>query len=259
MKKLHLLLLVPAFLLMFCTAQAEDATGDVSIETINSGPAPKGLPSQAAWGYWKAAPTAWIMTHNGMIAQTKKGGGEIVFLGDSITAGWSKGGKAIWEQTYAPLKAVNYGIGGDTTRQVIWRIEHGELDGFTPKLVVLMIGTNNLYADQNSGTNEEIADGVKKIIELIQAKSPTTKILLLGVLPRQTKVPWCDRIAALNLLLAPLANGSTVRYLDIDKDFLDSEDKAKAELFNTDLVHPNAKGYEVISAAVLPTVTEMVK
>src|SRR5207248_8004812 len=94
--------------------------------------------------------------HDGFVAIAKKGDVDLLFLGDSITDGWRGGGKAVWEKNFAPLKAANFGIGGDRTEHVLWRLQHGELDGIKPKLAVLMIGTNNLGANKD----EEIADGV---------------------------------------------------------------------------------------------------
>ncbi len=74
---------------------------------------------------------------------SKKGEAQLVFLGDSITHGWEGKGKAVWENHWAPLKAANFGIGGDRTEHVLWRLEHGNFDGLKPKAIVLMIGTNN--------------------------------------------------------------------------------------------------------------------
>ncbi|MEY3898560.1 MAG: hypothetical protein RLZZ214_4082 [Verrucomicrobiota bacterium] len=218
--------------------------------------APKGLPSEPAWGYWKAAPTAWLSTHQQFLARTQQGNVDLVFLGDSITKGWKLAESTNWTDSTPPLQAVNYGIGGDTTRQIIWRINQGELDGIKPKLVVLMIGTNNLYADHNSGTNEQIVDGVKTILGLIREKSPDTRVLLLGVLPREKKF-WCDRIVILNGLLAVLNDPGKVLFHDAGSKFLTADGEINKDLFTADLVHLNAAGYESLTATAKPLVKSL--
>src|SRR5439155_23399802 len=92
---------------------------------------------------------------------------QIVFYGDSITHGWSYGGKGVWKVHYAPLHAVNYGISGDRTQHVIWRMKNGEIDGLHPKVLVLMIGTNNLGFGH---TDEQVAQGIKEIIHIVHQK-----------------------------------------------------------------------------------------
>jgi hypothetical protein len=118
----------------------------------------KDKPSVAGWGFFPQFPLAWQQTFNGQLERTKQGRDKkdinVIFLGDSITQGWGDTGKEVWEKNYAPLGAVNYGIGGDSTRQVLYRLQNGLVEGLTPKLVVLKIGTNNLYGDHNAGSDE---------------------------------------------------------------------------------------------------------
>lgn len=218
--------------------------------------APKGLPSEPAWGYWPAAPESWIIVHKQFVERSKQGGVDIVFIGDSITKGWKQASASDWAGPGAALQAVNYGIGGDTTRQVLWRIDHGMLDGISPRLVVLMIGTNNLYSDHNAGTNEEIVDGVKAVLLRVRAKAPAARVLLLGVLPRQTK-SWCDRIVALNGLLAGLGSPGRVEFHDAGAGFVGENGRLNPELYAKDLVHLNAAGYEVLNTAVKPLVRDL--
>ncbi len=213
--------------------------------------APKGLPSEPAWGFWPKAPEAWIIVHNQFIARTKQGNIDVVFLGDSITKGWKQISTTNWSGATPAPQAVNYGIGGDTTRQVLWRIRQGALDGISPSLVVLMIGTNNLYADHNSGTNAEITAGVKAVLSSVREKCPGARVLLLGVLPRQNRF-WSDRILQLNALNAALNEPGRVHYHDAGELFVNADGTMKAELYNTDLVHLSAAGYDVLTAAVQP-------
>lgn len=255
LSKLTLCLLVPVFLNPGLRA---DETGAVSVAEMVAGPVVKAPPHVAGWGHWSAAPEAWLQTHEGFVTRSRAGGVDVVFLGDSITQGWKAIAKENWADSEPPLRAVNYGIGGDSTRQVIWRLEHGVLDGIRPRLVVLMIGTNNLYRDHNSGSNEEIAEGVKTTLALIRQKAPGAKILLLGVLPRQTS-SWCKRIGELNTLIARNENAERVRFLDAAPSFLDETGKANPEFFKSDGVHLNPRGYEILFSIVKPVVRELLR
>ena len=161
----------------------------------------------------------WVKRHDGFVEIAKKGGVDLLFLGDSITDGWRNRGKDVWEKNYGSLKAANFGIGGDQTQHVLWRLQNGELDGIKPKLAVLMIGTNNLRGN----TDEEIADGVKAIVAELHKRTPETKLLLLGVFPRGEKAddPNRGRIKHINSIIAKLDDGGkTVKYLDIGDKFL---------------------------------------
>src|SRR2546426_405761 len=123
-----------------------------------------------------------VPRHKQFLEIAKKGDVDVLFLGDSITQGWGgKGGMEVWKKHYEPLKAANFGIGGDQTGHVLWRITEGkELEGINPKVTVLMIGTNNTARD----SAEEIADGIKLIVKTVHQKLPKTKVLLLAVFPR---------------------------------------------------------------------------
>ena len=120
-------------------------------------------------------------SHEAFVEIAKKGEAQVVFLGDSITAGWN-GQKALFDKEYAQYKAANFGIGGDRTQHVLWRVENGEFEGLKPKVVVLMIGTNNSGVAANSV--EQIAAGIKNIIDAIHKRTPDTKVLLLAIFPR---------------------------------------------------------------------------
>ena len=149
-------------------------------------------------------------------------------------------------------------IGGDSTRQVLWRMEHGEFDGITPKLGVLKIGTNHLYGDGNAGTDEEIASGISVIVSTIRAKSPTTKVLLLGLLPRQNDC-FSNRTKRINALIAPLDDGETVRFLDLSDRFQTEVGQVKPELYGPDQLHLVKAGYQVWADAMQPLFDPMMK
>lgn len=220
-------------------------------------PPSKDKPNVPGWCIydWRAA---WFGMHDEFTQRTAQGEIDVVFYGDSITMGWLDTGKEVWDAEFLPLRAVDYGIGGDSTRQLLWRIEHGEVDGLEAKLVVLAVGTNNLYDDPNGGTDEEIADGVGAVVSLLAAKLPEAKILVSGLLPRQND--WfCGRVAAINALLAKLDDGARVRFVDLGAGFLAAPGKVQPELFNTDELHLSAAGYRLWADGLKPLVLDMLR
>jgi lysophospholipase L1-like esterase len=192
---------------------------------------------------------------------SKQGEAPLVFLGDSITQGWSGKGKTAWERYWAPMGAANFGIGGDRTEHILWRLANGNYDGLKPKLTVLMIGTNNTghqgrpMAEHGgavySSTAEETAAGVAEIVKVLKEKQPQMKILLLAIFPRGATPEDAMRRQneKTNRLIAKLDDGKTVFFLDINKDFLESDGTLSNEIM-PDLLHPNEKGYEIWSKAI---------
>ena len=192
--------------------------------------------------------------HEGFLAIAKKGDVDLLFLGDSITDGWrGKAGKDAWEKAFGKLKPANFGIGGDRTQHVLWRIQNGELDGITPKVAVLMIGTNNTGND----SAEQIADGVTAIVKTIHEKSPHTKVLLLAVFPRGKMIPngGNTKIIEINKVIAKL-DGKNVKFLDIGEKFM--KDGQIPGTIMPDYLHLSAEGYQIWADAITPTLTEMV-
>jgi len=199
----------------------------------------------------------WLPRHEEFVAEAKKGGIDLLFLGDSITDNWRNTGKAIWDKYYAPRHAANFGIGGDRTQHVLWRIQHGELDGLNPKVIVLMIGTNN----SNSDDAKSIAEGIELIVQKIRAKCPTSKILLLAVFPRNKpadKPAQMDTIKQVNTTIAKLADGKMIRFLDLDGKFLGPDGKVPAGIM-PDFLHPNEKGYQIWADSMESALAEMLK
>ena len=236
-----------------------DAGQSLSMEQLMaSGPPAADKPNVPGWGFYPQFPQAWQNFHHGFLDRTKQGNVSVIFLGDSITQGWTGGGKELWDKRYAPLGAVDYGVGGDSTRQVLWRIHHGEMDGLSPKLVVLMIGTNNLYGDFNAGTDDEIAAGITKVVRTLQKKLPTTRILLLGILPRQNEY-FSNRIVGINKSIAKLDDGNAVRFLDMVDKFQTAVGKVKPELYNPDQLHPVTAGYQVWADTMQPLFDALLK
>jgi len=205
----------------------------------------------------------WIARHNSFVAEAKKGGVDILFVGDSITDFWRNRGSNVWNAVYAPQHAANFGINGDRTQHVLWRIDHGELDGIHPKVVVLMIGTNNTGKERDKktprNTPDQVIAGVTAVVNDIRAKLPDSKILLLAIFPRGDGGPEQQaQIDEINPAIARLADGRMVKFLDIGSKFLDSEGKV-SEAVMPGLLHPNAKGYQIWADAMNPTLDEMMK
>ncbi len=199
-------------------------------------------------------PGGWMKQHEGYVERARAGEVDLLFLGDSITYGWNNA-KDVWSRSYGPRKVANFGIGGDRTQHVLWRIENGELDTIKPKVVVLMIGTNNLGAN----TDAEIADGVRIILDRLHSKLPETKVLLLGVFPRGSNkdktVPTVapdPRIAPINTRLATFDDGGkTVKYLDIGSSFLVDGQVSRANM--PDMLHLTPAAYQIWADAMEPT------
>lgn len=211
---------------------------------------------------------AFMKAHESFLARGKSGPIDVLFVGDSITAGWTKA-PHIWETYYGKNNPANFGIGGDQTQHVIWRIENGELNGITPKVTVLMLGTNNSAGN----TAAEIAAADKKIVELIRAKIPGTKVILLAIFPRGARKDKDGKITetaiadaakrmevinAVNADLAKLDDGKNVRFLDINAVFLGQDGKIPFAIM-PDQLHPNAAGYQLWADAMKPLLTAMLK
>ena len=200
----------------------------------------------------------FIKQHQSFVELAKKGEAQVVFLGDSITAGWN-GQKALFDKEYAQYKAVNFGIGGDRTQHVLWRVENGEFDGIKPKEVVLMIGTNNSGVGENSP--EQIANGIHNIIDAIHKRSPETKILLLAIFPRgatEKNNPGREKNKKVNALIEKFDDGKKVHYLDIGPKFLTADGTLSTEIMK-DLLHLTAKGYQIEADAIRDKVAELAK
>src|SRR5947208_6204863 len=196
-----------------------------------------------------------IKRHKQFLEIVKQGNPDVVFLGDSITQGWEGNGKNAWQKHFAPLKAINLGIGGDQTGHVLWRLtEGGEFETIRQKVVVLMIGTNNTGNKEH--TAERIAGAISEIVKTIHKKSPETKVLLLAVFPRANKAGELNtKIPEINKIIAKLDDGGkTVKYLDIGEKFLVDGKMAKSVM--PDYLHLSTRGYEIWAEAITPTLNE---
>jgi lysophospholipase L1-like esterase len=209
-------------------------------------------------------PTNWMARHEENVAMAKRGGVDILFLGDSITDGWhwDTGGRRIWEKTFAPRHAANFGIGYDRIQNVLWRVENGELEGISPKVVVLLIGTNNTGNEDDGkprNTTPEIIAGISNLVQRMEVHLPQTKIILFAMFPRGEKKddPIREQVKAVNVGIAKLAN-EKIKFMDIGDKFLATDGTLPRGMF-PDLLHPNEKGYQIWADALVPALDEMGK
>lgn len=181
-------------------------------------------------------------------------------LGDSITHFWGgepddgrRTGVVAWDRLFAGRRVVNLGYGWDRTENVLWRLTHGEFEGVSPKVVVVMIGTNNV----GRNTPDEIAAGIQAICALIHERSPSTRILLLGIFPRGERPnPARDTVNEINRRIAALDGRYGTSYLDIGDVFVTADGTIGKDVMS-DFLHPTAKGYEMWAAAMKPTLDSL--
>lgn len=202
----------------------------------------------------------WVRRHEAIVRLMKSRSPELIFLGDSITHFWGgepsdakARGPASWEKYFGSRKTVNLGYGWDRTENVLWRLRHGEVDGISPKVAVVMIGTNNSAIN----TASEIAAGITAICQELHTRLPRTRILLLGIFPRGAKPnPGRDKLAEINRLIAPLDGQRNVTFLDLGHVFLEADGRILPEVMN-DYLHPTEVGYERWAAAMEPTLRRL--
>ena len=202
----------------------------------------------------------WDQRHAAALVAKDKIQPEYVLIGDSITHLWAgepnepKGNRGAdsWKALFGD-RALNLGFGWDRTQNVLWRIEHGELDGLHPKAVVIHIGTNNLAGTVHarSNTPAEIAEAIKLIIERVRQKCPDTKIILMAIFPRGEKPtdPKRAQVAAINALIAPLGQQPGVTFCDITEKLIGQDGIISREMMG-DFLHPAARGYAVWADAL---------
>jgi len=170
--------------------------------------------------------------------EAQSGSHAVVFLGDSITQKWDQ---VVWDQNFARLRPLNAGVNGDRTENLLWRIEHGNLDGQRPNLVVLLIGTNDIGRNR---PKEIIAEGVRQILMDLRSRLPEARILLLGVLPR-SESPSSHRrrqIAEVNQLIRTCADYQNIVYANVGDVLLDPAGRLSRDV-SPDGVHLSERGY----------------
>jgi lysophospholipase L1-like esterase len=226
-------------------------------------------PEQIQDGYWKSE---FDRVNNEV---SKADGSQVVFFGDSITLGWSVGkaeGKAVWEKQFAKYKPINMGNSGDITPVMLYRATNGNLDfaeGQAPRVAVLLCGTNNYVVKQSAGGKEkwdlgidtppgEVADGVRAVAQAFRQKLPTTRVIVLGILPVKDPTKWAKCRETNRILASYQYPKDEVVFLDLAERFLNPDGSLKPELF-TDGTHLTPAGYEVMADALVPHIERLIK
>jgi beta-glucosidase len=198
--------------------------------------------------------------HEGFVQRAQQGGIDLLLDGDSITDWWVQNqfpeNQVMFQKYFGNIRTANFAIAGDTTQGVLWGLHNGEGQGFQPKAVMLMIGTNNT----GSSSAAEIAEGIGADILELRHDFPDAKILLLAIFPRSYPGdPVRDRIAEVNQIIQKLDDQKHVFYLDIGSKFLDDTGHFLPDTFRPDLLHPLAKGYDIWGAAVKEKLLELMR
>jgi lysophospholipase L1-like esterase len=208
----------------------------------------------------------WMQRHEEFVARAHQGGIDVVFFGDSITDFWrdpgpDRGGREVWAAAFGGLRAVNFGIGADRTQHLLWRIQHGELDGYQPKAVVLLIGTNNIGFERDRpqvrrNTTAEALAGIEAVVREIRRRAPAAQLLLMALWPRgEASDPMRAQIRQINAALANLADGRSIRLIDIGQEFLTPDGSVDRSLM-PDLLHPSSRGYQLWARALKEPLAE---
>ncbi len=181
---------------------------------------------------------------------------DVIFIGDSITAFWLTAGKPIWDARYAPLHALDFGVSGDKTQNVLWRLNNMSLQDLKPKVAVVMIGTNNL-----DNSPHEIADGVKAVLATTQLTFPGVKIILTSIMPNRRAQ---DKMMDTDTLLRGLADGTSVYYLDlvplmpaVTTTAANGQITTNYKGLSPDGLHPDLSGYEIWGDALDPLLKKL--
>jgi lysophospholipase L1-like esterase len=201
------------------------------------------------------------LAHEQLVAKAKQGRIDAYFLGDSITRRWGATDYpellAHWKANFHGWNAGNFGWGADGTQNILWRLEHGELDGVDPKVIVLLAGTNNI--GRMAGGDAKIADvtrGVAAIVETCRRKAPGATIVLTAIFPRNDAMEAMPVIRGVNANLAKLADGRTVRFLDVNDRLADRDGRLYEGIMN-DGLHPTVKGYQAWADGLAPILAEL--
>lgn len=236
-------------------AHGQPNTSCPDYRTVSVTPAPL----EESWSLGK-----WMPRHEAKLAEIarRNSAGEptdIIFVGDSITQNWEDGpGKAVWAQRYGGWHALDLGFSGDRTENLLWRLQHGEVDGIDPRVAVLLIGTNNTGARQEDPATT--LAGIRKDLGELRQRLPHTRILLLAIFPRGAGPDDAARRLneQVNAMLPGLADGRQVVFLNINQAFLAPDGTLSRDIM-PDLLHPNARGHAIWAEAMAPTLEQLMR
>jgi len=203
-----------------------------------------------------------MTAHAQLLEKARQGRIDVYFEGDSITRRWGTSDEqykefmANWQQNFFGWNAANFGWGGDTTQNILWRLQNGELDNVNPKIIVLMAGTNNVGNEspisKQDSRIDETTRGIKAIIDICRRKAPEATIVLMGITPRNDNMAVMPIINQINARIAKFADGKKIRYLNINGKLADSEHRLFEGMVNKDQLHLGVKAYQVWADALKP-------
>jgi lysophospholipase L1-like esterase len=194
--------------------------------------------------------------HLAFVEIARQGNIDLLLHGDSIMDGWAleEANKAVFDKYFGGIRTANFGIAGDTTQGVLWGLQNGEGQGFQPKAVMLLIGTNN------GNSAPEVAEGIGAVVLELRRNFPEAKILLLALFPRGLPGdPVRGKLADVNRIIARLDDQEHVFFMDIGAAFLDDRGDFLPDVFRPDNLHPQAKGYEIWGSAVQARLAGLLK
>ena len=208
-----------------------------------------------------------LIAHAQLLEKARKGGIDVYFVGDSITRRWGtsddqyKEFLANWRQNFFGWNAANFGWGGDTTQNILWRLNNGELDDVHPKIIVVLAGTNNVGNRSPQGSEDpRVADttrGIRAILDTCRRKAPKSTIVLMGITPRNDNIAVMPIINKINDNIAKFADGKRIRYLNINDKLADKEGRLFEGMAQGDGLHLDVKGYQVWADALKPIFTAL--
>jgi lysophospholipase L1-like esterase len=200
--------------------------------------------------------------HEGFVERAKQGDIDVLFHGDSITDFWGTRGRPVFDKYFGGMKVANFAVSGDRTEGVLWGLKNGEGQGFSPKVIMLMIGTNNTgtgnTAVLQAATGPEIAEGVGAVVMEMRKDFPNARILLLAIFPRADIDAYRQKNDEANKIIAKLHDGQHVFFLDIGPKFLAADGTLSRDIM-ADLLHPTEKGYEIWAEAVKDKLAELMR
>jgi hypothetical protein len=231
----------------------------IQVPAVQAPPPPQGGPSAD-----KPSPRTdanSMLAHEQLLAKRTQGKIDVYFVGNSIARRWGATDYpdflANWKANFFGWNAADFGWGGDRIENMLWRIEHGELDGVNPKVIVILAGTNNV--GQRPGGEEKIADitrGLRALVDLCRSKAPRATIILTGIFPRNDNIAVVPEINRINENISRFADGKTIRYINVNDKLAD----ANGKLFDgmtVDRLHPTVRGYQIWADALKPQLLEL--
>ncbi|MBB3062275.1 GDSL-type esterase/lipase family protein [Microbulbifer rhizosphaerae] len=232
--------------LMLCVTGYATAAAPISTQPV---PRTKQFP-------WMSLST-WYQKHSDDVRVAEQSRARVIFLGDSITDMWDHA-QSVWDREFAPFQAANFGIGGDLTQNLLWRLDHGAIDKLNPDVVVILIGVNNFL--HNDASARDTFAGVQAVVDRALQGYPNAHIVLHGIFPYGEKAgtPERERVEATNKLIKTLADNPRVDYYDFGPVFLQDDGRISKSIM-ADYLHPTERGYELWAEQLSPVLSRLLK